>query len=71
MESRFGWGRGDTGDDEDTKLYDDDSSDDDYPTGTSSKLPRDPSHLFKYSAEAAAVTQQSISSHELQQVIDS
>jgi len=55
MESRFGWGRGDT---EDTKVYDDDSSDDDYPiaAGTAAKLPRDPSHLFKYSAEAAAVT---------------
>jgi cell division protein FtsB len=33
-------------------------------------MPRDPSHMFKYSVEAAAETQQAISNHELQQVIE-
>ena len=68
MESRFGWGRKANreeekkdGDEED-EVYDDDSSSQDdeegvqHSTPGGSRIPRDPSHMFKYSAEAAAET---------------
>lgn len=68
MESRFGWGRkanreeekNDGGEEE--EVYDDDSSSQDdegadhNSTPGGSRIPRDPSHMFKYSAEAAAET---------------
>jgi hypothetical protein len=71
MESRFGWGRkaraGENEDEEENKndgddhVYDDDSSSEGEgginSTPGGSRIPRDPSHLFKYSKEAAAETQ--------------
>ena len=66
MESRFGWGRRANREDEKNEdgeeVYDDDSSSEDDEGGIKnstpggSRIPRDPSHMFKYSAEAAAET---------------
>ena len=84
MESRFGWGRRANREEEEKKneggeedeVYDDDSSSQDDEGGAhqnstpgGSRIPCDPSHMFNYSAEATAETQQAISTHELQQVI--
>ena len=63
MESRFGWGRRANREEEsknDDDVHDDDSSSQDdgdqHTTPGGSRIPRDPSHLFKYSAQAAAET---------------
>lgn len=67
MESRFGWGRRANREEEKNEdgdeVYDDDSSSEEDEAGVhqnstpgGSRIPRDPSHMFKYSAEAAAET---------------
>jgi hypothetical protein len=66
MESRFGWGRRANREEEKNEdgeeVYDDDSSSEDDEGGIQnstpggSRIPRDPTHMFKYSAEAAAET---------------